>query len=85
MAVSLGCDAETKGVITGGIAEAFYSGVPEYIRKEGLKRLPTEFVDIMSRFYKKFVVSESIESLPYGMAQGILIRDKGRRGHHPKG
>lgn len=55
LAVSLGGDADTMGAITGGIAEAFYGEVPEHIRKEVMKRLPTEFIDIMQRFYKKFV------------------------------
>jgi ADP-ribosylglycohydrolase len=55
LAVSLGGDADTMGSITGGIAEAFYGGVPEHIKKEVLKRLPNEFIDVMSRFYQKFV------------------------------
>ena len=55
LAVSLGGDADTMGAITGGIAEAYYGGVPEHIRKEVLKRLPNEFIDVMSRFHRKFV------------------------------
>ena len=55
LAISLGGDADTMGAITGGIAEAFYGGVPEHIRKEVLKRLPEEFVEAMKRFYQKFV------------------------------
>jgi ADP-ribosylglycohydrolase len=56
LAVSMGGDADTMGAITGGIAEAFYGGVPEYIKAEAIKRLPDEFVQIMTRFYSKFVV-----------------------------
>lgn len=55
LAVSLGGDADTMGAITGGIAEAFYGGVPEHIRKEVLKRLPKEFINVMQGFYTKFV------------------------------
>ena len=55
LAISLGGDADTMGAITGGIAEAFYGGVPEHIRKEVLKRLPNEFIDVMQKFYQKFV------------------------------
>ena len=55
LAVSLGGDADTMGSITGGIAEAFYGGVPQHIRKEVLKRLPDEFIEVMRKFYKKFV------------------------------
>jgi len=51
-----GADADTMGAITGGIAEAYYGGVPEHIRKEVLKRLPNEFIDVMQRFYQKFMV-----------------------------
>lgn len=55
LAVSLGGDADTMGAIIGGIAEAYYGGVPEHISKEVLKRLPNEFIDVMSRFYQKFM------------------------------
>lgn len=55
LTISLGGDADTMGAITGGIAEAYYGGVPEHIKQEVLKRLPDEFVDVMSEFYKRFV------------------------------
>ena len=55
LTVSLGGDADTMGAITGGIAEAFYGEVPEHIRKEVLKRLPNEFIEVMQQFYEKFV------------------------------
>ena len=55
LAVSLGGDADTMGAITGGIAEAYYGGVPEHISKEVLKRLPDEFIEVMQKFYQKFV------------------------------
>ena len=55
LAVSLGGDADTMGAITGGIAEAYYGDVPEHIKKEVLKRLPNEFIDVMQKFYQKFV------------------------------
>lgn len=55
LAVSLGGDADTMGAISGGIAEAYYGGVPECIRKEVLKRLPNEFIGVMRNFYQKYV------------------------------
>ena len=55
LAVSLGGDADTMGAITGGIAEAFYGGVPAGIKAEVVKRLPDEFIGIMIQFYQKFV------------------------------
>lgn len=55
LTVSLGGDSDTMGAITGGIAEAFYGGVPEPIKEEVIKRLPAGFVEVMQNFYKKFV------------------------------
>ncbi len=49
-AVSLGGDSDTIACITGGIAEAFYGGVPEEIAVEGRKRLPEEFLGIIENF-----------------------------------
>lgn len=50
LAVSLGGDSDTIACITGGIAEAFYGGVPEPIRTEVLKRLPAEFIAVLDSF-----------------------------------
>lgn len=55
LAVSLGGDADTMGAIAGGIAEAYYGGVPEHISKEVVRRLPREFMEVMQHFYQKFV------------------------------
>lgn len=55
LAVSLGGDADTMGAIAGGIAEAYYGGVPRHIRVEVIKRLPKEFREVMRKFYGKFV------------------------------
>lgn len=55
LAVSLGGDSDTMGAITGGIAEAYYGGVPENIKIEVLKRLPNEFIEVMQKFYQRFV------------------------------
>ena len=55
LAISLGGDADTMGAITGGIAEAFYGGVPDHIRIEVMKRLPKEFVIVMEKFYEKLI------------------------------
>ena len=55
-------DADTMGAITGGIAEAYYKEIPQYIREEVLKRLPNEFIDIMQRFYEMFVDKRIIKN-----------------------
>ncbi len=49
-AISLGGDSDTIACITGGIAEAFYGGVPEAIAAEGRKHLPEEFLEILNDF-----------------------------------
>ena len=38
----------------GGIAEAFYGGVPEPIPTEVLSRLPQEFRDVIAEFNERF-------------------------------
>lgn len=53
-AVSLGGDADTQACITGGIAEAFYGGVPEAIRKEVMERLPPDLRKITEDFCQQF-------------------------------
>ena len=58
LAVSLGGDADTMGAITGSIAEAYYKEIPEEIKKEVLERLPEEFIDVMEKFYEKFVMDK---------------------------
>jgi ADP-ribosylglycohydrolase len=55
LTVSLGGDADTMGAITGGIAEAFYGGVPEHISNEALKRLPDEFITVLRTFSDLYV------------------------------
>jgi ADP-ribosylglycohydrolase len=53
-AVSLGGDADTQAAIAGGIAEAFYGGVPEAIWNETLGRLTCEMGSVVARFYRRF-------------------------------
>ena len=56
-AISLGGDSDTIACIAGGIAEAFYGGVPEEIRNEVLDRLPQSFIQIIDLFYETYGVS----------------------------
>jgi ADP-ribosylglycohydrolase len=51
-AVSIGGDTDTIACMSGGIAEAFYGSIPENIMKEGLKRIPKEFEEVIARFRK---------------------------------
>lgn len=55
LAVSLGGDADTLACITGSIAEAYYRKVPEEIEREVRTRLPDELIEILDRFYERFI------------------------------
>lgn len=55
-AVSLGGDSDTQACIAGGIAEAFYGGVPERIAQEALARLTRDLFAITMRFVEEIMV-----------------------------
>ena len=46
-AVSMGGDSDTLACITGGVAEAFYGGVPEFIASRVTHNLPKVFYQIL--------------------------------------
>ncbi len=50
-AVSLGGDADTQACIAGGIAEAYYGGVPADVVREVKNRLTPDLWEIVKRFY----------------------------------
>jgi ADP-ribosylglycohydrolase len=54
LAISLGGDADTQAAIAGGIAEAFYRGVPDWLAREVLAKLPDEFRDVVDRFTSRY-------------------------------
>lgn len=49
LAVSLGADADTLGAIVGSIAEPLY-GMPDKCKKDAIKRLPQDMVEIVTQF-----------------------------------
>ncbi len=53
-AISIGGDSDTIACIAGGIAEAFYGGLPSEIKESVLKILDKGLIEVISRFYKKF-------------------------------
>ncbi|WP_019499942.1 ADP-ribosylglycohydrolase family protein [Pseudanabaena sp. PCC 6802] len=53
-AVSLGGDTDTLTCITGGIAQAFYGGVPELIARQTLERLDESLRFVTERFMAKY-------------------------------
>ena len=52
--ISLGGDTDTMGSITGGIAEAYYGGVPDDIVQETLSRLDEPLKKVTLRFCDQF-------------------------------
>jgi ADP-ribosylglycohydrolase len=54
-AISIGGDSDTIACITGGIAEAYYGGVPEDITKFVLSKLNKNFLKVVNDFYKSFI------------------------------
>ena len=56
-AVSLGGDSDTLACITGGIAEAFYGGVPDEITARVEEILTPDLMVITREFCKKYAVS----------------------------
>jgi ADP-ribosylglycohydrolase len=53
-AISLGGDADTLACITGGIAEAFYGGVPEPIAKRALELLDDRLRGTVIKFRERY-------------------------------
>jgi ADP-ribosylglycohydrolase len=54
LAVSLGGDSDTIACIAGGIAQAFYGGVPAEIRNQALDRLDEPLRTILDEFEARF-------------------------------
>ncbi|MFP4163476.1 MAG: ADP-ribosylglycohydrolase family protein [Chitinispirillaceae bacterium] len=54
-AVSLGGDSDTLACITGAIAEAFYGGVPRFVRDKVENLLTSELWSVTEAFCRKYV------------------------------
>ncbi len=52
--ISLGGDSDTIACIAGGIAQAFYQGIPQEITSNVRKRLPESFLDIIDEFCERY-------------------------------
>jgi ADP-ribosylglycohydrolase len=53
-AISLGGDSDTLTCITGGIAEAFYGGVPKNIAKKALSYLDDDIREVVEEFRERY-------------------------------
>ena len=58
-AVSLGGDSDILACITGGIAEAFYGGVPEEIHTKVREYLTPDLWKITEEFCRKYEICEA--------------------------
>ena len=54
LAISLGGDSDTQAAIAGGIAHAYYRGVPGLIEERVRRRLPAEFLEVIDDFERAF-------------------------------
>jgi ADP-ribosylglycohydrolase len=54
LAVSLGGDSDTIACITGGIAEAYYKTIPDYIIENVLRVIPNELLTVLKDFSLKY-------------------------------
>jgi ADP-ribosyl-[dinitrogen reductase] hydrolase len=54
LAVSIGGDSDTVACITGGIAEAFYKEIPDWIVDKALGLLPEDVVKLIEEYSKKY-------------------------------
>lgn len=53
-AISLGGDSDTLACIAGGIAQAFYKGVPSEISRKTVSLLPKDLLDVVNKFNHKY-------------------------------
>ena len=53
-AISLGGDSDTLACITGGIAEAFYRGIPKQIQAKVREYLTPDLLEITDAFCQKY-------------------------------
>lgn len=53
-AISIGGDSDTLACITGGMAEAFYGGVPQPITEFVIKKLEEPLLRVVNDFYKLY-------------------------------
>lgn len=57
LAISLGGDADTLACITGGIADAFYGGVPANIAAPAMEKFDDRLRGVVDRFCKQYKVA----------------------------
>jgi len=68
LAVSLGGDSDTLACITGGIAEAYYGGVPTELAQKALALLPPELISVIEQFSIQYKID--MDDLQYEHEEG---------------
>lgn len=58
-AISIGGDSDTIACIAGGMAEAFYGGVPKEIADVAIMYLPHDMKEIVAQFYQKYIEDQT--------------------------
>jgi ADP-ribosylglycohydrolase len=61
-AISLGGDADTLACIAGSVAEAYYAGIPQVMIEEVVKRLPSDLLEVVEQFRKRYLKTLYSES-----------------------
>ncbi len=56
LAISLNGDSDTIACMTGGIAQAFYKKIPQFIHDKTRESLPPEFITLLDKFEEKYVI-----------------------------
>jgi ADP-ribosylglycohydrolase len=71
LAVSLGGDSDTLACITGSIAEAFYGGVPEFIKCQTLCFLDEPLSKITKKFTERYNIGSRVVSTHHLSEAGV--------------
>lgn len=69
-AVSLGGDSDTLACITGGVAEAFYGGVPAEMAERVLTKVPVAFKKVLDAMRNNTAYGKVCLSLPGSVGSG---------------
>jgi len=56
-AISIGGDSDTIACIVGGIAQAYYKKIPQFIVEETKERLPLELLEIVNKFCNNYNIN----------------------------
>jgi len=70
LAISLGGDSDTLACITGGIAEAYYGGVPSSIAEKALSFLTPELINIIAKFSARYRQQIDMDEAQYEHDEG---------------